>query len=240
MSDNLDLPEEALTLRKELLLLLLNLRYKKNSICSLSKFRRNLSNKFIAGLVVFSFLFLVIANSVSFSLGQNPGFPVILDRMKNEFLPTLDWSACRLEDIRSWLPDFSELPPSQELVLIEFNICTCGDLIANFDNSRISLAHHDSEVVPTSLSSEVIIPKDSELLPPVSTCSTWSKAAKDKRVGNMADTPKVLVSSPSSVAMAVANVFSKNEHTVPNKIAKILKIFDRLETPKSRWVIPWH
>ena len=41
-----------------------------------------------------------------------------------------------------------------------------------------------------------------------------------------------------SVAMAIADVFSKNGHTVPNKIAKIFKIFDRLETPKSRWVIP--
>ena len=41
-----------------------------------------------------------------------------------------------------------------------------------------------------------------------------------------------------SVAMAIADVFSKNGHTVPNKIAKVFKIFDRLETPKSRWVIP--
>ena len=42
----------------------------------------------------------------------------------------------------------------------------------------------------------------------------------------------------NSVAMAIADVFSKNGHTVPNEIAKIFKIFDRLETPKSRWVIP--
>ena len=36
-----------------------------------------------------------------------------------------------------------------------------------------------------------------------------------------------------SVAMAIADVFSKNRYTVPNKIAKILRIFDGLETLKS-------
>ena len=34
-----------------------------------------------------------------------------------------------------------------------------------------------------------------------------------------------------SVAMAIADVFSKNGYTVPNEIAKILRIFDGLETP---------
>ena len=38
---------------------------------------------------------------------------------------------------------------------------------------------------------------------------------------------------PASVAMAIADVFSKNGYTVPNKIAKILRIFDGLETLKS-------
>ena len=37
--------------------------------------------------------------------------------------------------------------------------------------------------------------------------------------------------------MAIADVLSKNGHTVPNKIAKIFKIFDMLEMLKSRWVI---
>ena len=40
--------------------------------------------------------------------------------------------------------------------------------------------------------------------------------------------------------MAIADVFSKNSYTVPNKIAKILKIFDGLETLKSQWVISLH
>ena len=44
----------------------------------------------------------------------------------------------------------------------------------------------------------------------------------------------------ASVAMAIADVFSKNGYTVPNKIAKILRIFDGLETLKSRWVISLH
>ena len=36
----------------------------------------------------------------------------------------------------------------------------------------------------------------------------------------------------TSVAMAIADVFSKNGYTIPNKNAKILKIFERLETLK--------
>ena len=44
----------------------------------------------------------------------------------------------------------------------------------------------------------------------------------------------------SSVAMAIADVFSKNGYTVPNKIAKILRIFDGLETFKGQWVVPLH
>ena len=43
-----------------------------------------------------------------------------------------------------------------------------------------------------------------------------------------------------SVAMAIADVFSKNSYTIPNKNAKILKIFERLETLKGRWVISRH
>ena len=40
-----------------------------------------------------------------------------------------------------------------------------------------------------------------------------------------------------SVAMAIADVFPKNGYTISDKIAKILKIFERLETLKSWWVI---
>ena len=40
-----------------------------------------------------------------------------------------------------------------------------------------------------------------------------------------------------SVAVAVADVFSKNYHSIPNKIDKILKIFDRLDNVKSQGVI---
>ena len=43
-----------------------------------------------------------------------------------------------------------------------------------------------------------------------------------------------------SVAMAIADVFSKNGYTVPNKIVKILRIFDGLETLKGQWVISLH
>ena len=43
-----------------------------------------------------------------------------------------------------------------------------------------------------------------------------------------------------SVAMAQANVFSKNGCTVLNKIARILKIFYRLEMLKSQGVTFWY
>ena len=43
--------------------------------------------------------------------------------------------------------------------------------------------------------------------------------------------------SEFSVAMAIADVFSKNGYTVSNKNAKILKIFERLKMLKSPWVI---
>ena len=53
-----ELSDDALSLRNELLLLLLDLHYKKNGICSPSnsaEFRRNLCNAFLAGLVRLSF-----------------------------------------------------------------------------------------------------------------------------------------------------------------------------------------
>ena len=43
--------------------------------------------------------------------------------------------------------------------------------------------------------------------------------------------------APASVAVAVADVFSKNGHSIPNKFDKILKIFDRLDDVKSRGVM---
>ena len=49
-------------------------------------------------------------------------------------------------------------------------------------------------------------------------------------------THRRIVSSPS-VAVAVADVFSKSYHSIPNKIDKILKIFDRLDNVKSQGVI---
>ena len=58
MSAPPEFPDNALSLRNELLLLLLDLRYKKNGICSMdnsAEFRRNLCNEFLAGLVCFSF-----------------------------------------------------------------------------------------------------------------------------------------------------------------------------------------
>ena len=42
-----------------------------------------------------------------------------------------------------------------------------------------------------------------------------------------------------SVAMAIADVFSKNDYTISNKNAKILKIFETLEMLKRWWVISW-
>jgi hypothetical protein len=39
---------------------------------------------------------------------------------------------------------------------------------------------------------------------------------------------------PVSVATAQAGVFSKNGYTVPNKIAKIMEIFDSIKELRSR------
>jgi hypothetical protein len=47
-------------------------------------------------------------------------------------------------------------------------------------------------------------------------------------------------SPQSSVAIAQANVFSQNGYSIPNKVVKILEIFDRIEELKSRGVIFWH
>ena len=88
--------------------------------------------------------------------------------MKNDFPPTLDWSVSQLEDIHLWLPDLSGVPPSRELVLINFDICLYGDLIANFHSLRAPLAVQNSELVPVSLGSEVDVSKGSNPLPPIS------------------------------------------------------------------------
>ena len=138
--------------------------------------------------------------------------------MKNNFPTT---SVSQLEDIRLWLPDLSGVPPSRELVLINFNLRTYGDLIANFDSSRVPMAVQNSEVVPVSLDSEVDVSKGSNPLPPISatpvptipdslpstsTCSvrsTRGKTARNKRVGNMVDIPEVLINPPSDMTIRV-------------------------------------
>ena len=47
----------------------------------------------------------------------------------------------------------------------------------------------------------------------------------------------MLASIMISVATAQANIFSNNGHSVPNKIAKLLEIFEKVEEPKSQGVI---
>ena len=163
--------------------------------------------------------------------------------MKNEFLLTFDWSASSLEDIRSWLPEFYKLSAARELVLIEFDIRTYGDLIAAFDGSRVPLTVQDSELVSSSLSSEASISKDSN---PVSTTpiptisgslasistrstrSTRGKALKDDHVGNMVEIPEVLINPtsdstirvkwPVQVKKASEKVEGKEEVEFPHKV----------------------
>ena len=77
-------------------------------------------------------------------------------------------------------------------------------------------------------------PSESVLFVPYKYCliSAWSSfSAKFWRNDRKALAP------PYSVAVAVADVFSKNYHSIPNKIDKILNIFDRLDNVKSRGVI---
>jgi hypothetical protein len=222
MSAPPEFPDDALSLRNELLLLLLDLRYKKNGICSLvnsAEFRRKLSNEFLADLVCFSFS-LPWHCLFSF-LSFKAKIPTILERMKNDFPPSIDWSVSTLEDIRSWLPNFSNVPSSRELVLIDFDIRSYGDLIASFDNSRVPLANQDSEMVPISLGSETDVSKNSIPLPltaanPIPTVldalpststrsvrSTRGKTARDEPVGNTVAVPEVLINAPSDSTIRV-------------------------------------
>ena len=110
-------------------------------------------------------------------------------------------------------PDLSSVPSSRELVLIDFDIRSYGDLIASFDNSRVPLANQDSELVPVSLGSEIDVSKSSNPLPltaaiPIPTIlnalpsisthsvrSTRGKTARDEHVGNTVAVPEVLINA---------------------------------------------
>ena len=75
MSDELNLPQKGQVLRDELLLLLLDLRHKKNGICLVLNtvdFRQRLCNDFVADLVCFWFLFRGLVNFMF--LGKGPAF----------------------------------------------------------------------------------------------------------------------------------------------------------------------
>ena len=154
--------------------------------------------------------------------------------MKNDFLPSIDWSVSKLEDIRSWLPDLSCVPSSRELVLIDFDIRSYGDLIASFDNSRVPLANQDSELVPVSLGSEFDVSKSSnplpltaaipiptilDALPLTSACSVLStrgNTARDEHVGNTVAVPEVLINASSDSTIRV-----KHSVRVKKALAKV-------------------
>src|SRR5271156_5330666 len=57
--------------------------------------------------------------------------------MKTDFSLSLNWSLSLLEDMRSWLPRFAELPLTRELNIINFDIRQASASIAAFDDLRI-------------------------------------------------------------------------------------------------------
>jgi hypothetical protein len=131
--------------------------------------------------------------------------------MTNEFPPSFEWSVSKLEDIRSWLPDLSRVPSSRELVLVDFDIRSYGDMIARFDNSRIPLANQVSEPVPVALGAEIDVPQHSNPLPsadepsiPVRPIrSLRGKVAKDDHFDTTVTVPEVVLNASSDSTIRV-------------------------------------
>lgn len=160
--------------------------------------------------------------------------------MTNEFPPPFEWSVSKLEDIRSWLPDLSRVPSSRELVLVDFDIRTYGDMIARFDNSRIPLANQVSEPIPVALGAEIGV---SPLSNPLSSANESSipvrpirslrgKVASDDHFDTTIAVPDVVLNSSSDstirvkrsirVKKASEKMGGKEESEFPHKVCVFL------------------
>ena len=94
--------------------------------------------------------------------------------MKSEFPINTAWSLSRLDDIRTWLPSLSHLQPTRELTLLIFDIRQAGELLINFDASRVL----DKE--GTLSDNENPLPLSSHPSPPL--VSSSSPLSRPKRV----------------------------------------------------------
>ena len=170
--------------------------------------------------------------------------------MTNDFPPSFEWSVSKLEDIHSWLPDLSRVPSSRELVLVDFNIRSYGDLIARFNNSRIPLANQASEPVPVALGAEINVSQTSNPLPSADATSTPAildvspstsvrpirstrgKAARDDHFDTTVAVPEVVINAPSDstirvkcsvrVKKASEKIGEKEEIEFPHKVRMFL------------------
>ena len=127
----------------------------------------------------------------------------ILERMKNDFPLSTDWSLSRMENIRGWLVPLFQISQTRELALLAFKICQAATSITDFDQARVLADHKSSDeeeapAIPQVLSSTPSLP---DPLPPVSMRpirATRNKAGKDDRVGNTVDAPDTLINPASN------------------------------------------
>jgi hypothetical protein len=160
--------------------------------------------------------------------------------MTNEFPPSFEWSVSKLEDIRSWLPDLSRVPSSRELVLVDFDIRSYGDMIARFDNSRIPLANQASEPIPVALGAEIgvsphsnpLSSADDSSIPVRPIRSLRGKVARDDHFDSTIAVPDVVLNASSDstirvkrsirVKKASEKMGGKEEFEFPHKVRVFL------------------
>ena len=132
----------------------------------------------------------------------------ILERMKNDFPLSTDWSLSRMENICGWLVSLSQISQTRELALLAFEIRQAAISITNFDQARVLAEHESSDeeeapVIPQVLSSKPSLPDPP---PPVSMCpicATRNKAGKDDHTENTVDAPDTLINPASDSTIRV-------------------------------------
>ena len=132
----------------------------------------------------------------------------ILERMKNDFPLSTDWSLSQMENIRGWLVPLSQISQTRELALLAFEIRQAATSITDFDQARVLADHELSDeeeapAIPQVLSSKSSLPDPP---PPVSMRpihATRNKAGKDDHIGNTADAPDTLINPASDSTIRV-------------------------------------
>ena len=113
----------------------------------------------------------------------------ILERMKNDFPLSTDWSLSRMENIRAWLVPLSQIFQTRELALLAFEIRQAATSIIDFDQARVLADHESSDEEETPAVPQALSPKSSLPDPPPPASmrpirATRNKAGKDDHIGN--------------------------------------------------------